>query len=129
MMLPCEVAVKILIPPVRAAVAKELVTRHGFKEADAAKLLGVSQPAVSLYLRRMRGKAINLEGDMEIRELIADFAADLAGKGLSQRDYILGFCMICRKARAKKLLCKIHKNLDPSFDVDKCEFCSGVTCP
>lgn len=124
MMLPCEVAVKILIPPTRAAIAKELITRHGFKQAEAARLLGVSQPAISLYTRRMRGKAINLEGDWEIQKMIADFADNLARRGLSQRDYILRFCEICRKARAKKLLCKMHKNLDSSFDVDNCDFCA-----
>ncbi|MCS7095835.1 MAG: hypothetical protein N3F10_06220 [Candidatus Bathyarchaeota archaeon] len=124
MMLPCEVAVKILIPPTRAAIAKELIMRHGLKQAEAARLLGVSQPAISLYNRRMRGKAINLEDDLEIRKLIVEFADNLARKSFSQRDYILRFCEICKKARAKKLLCKMHKSLDSSFDVDNCDFCA-----
>ncbi len=46
MLSPCEMAVKIVLPVVRAMVANELVSERNFNQADAAKLLGVSQPAV-----------------------------------------------------------------------------------
>jgi hypothetical protein len=123
MMLPCEIAVKTLLPPARAALAKELMARHGFKQVEAAKLLGVSQPAISLYNRKMRGKALNLEGDEEIRKLIVRFAGSLAEKSLSHKEFILRFCEICRTARAKGLLCNMHKTLDPTFEIEKCELC------
>lgn len=37
-------------------VAKELVNRYGFPEADVAERLGITQPAVSQYLHSRRGK-------------------------------------------------------------------------
>lgn len=125
MLLPCEVAVKSLLPPTRAALAKELTAKHGFKQVEAAKLLGVSQPAISLYNRKMRGKALNLEKDREIKKLIESLAGSLAGKSLSHKEFILKFCEICKVARAKGMLCQMHKNLDPSFDVEKCELCAA----
>jgi predicted transcriptional regulator len=124
MLLLCEVAVKGLLPPTRAALAKELTTRHGFKQVEVAKLLGVSQPAISLYNRKMRGKALNLEKDEEIKKLIENLADSLVEKNMSHKDFILKFCEICKAARAKGLLCQMHKTLDPSFDVEKCDLCA-----
>jgi predicted transcriptional regulator len=123
MLLPCEVAVKSLLPPVRAALAKYLMAKHGLKQMEAAKLLGVSQPAISLYNRKMRGKALDLEKDEEIRGLVEGLADSLAEGGLSHKDFTLKFCEICKAARAKGLLCAMHKVLDPAFETEKCELC------
>ncbi|MEM3873883.1 MAG: hypothetical protein QXU45_01960 [Candidatus Bathyarchaeia archaeon] len=131
MLLPCEVAVKSLLPPVRAALAKQLMAKHGLKQMEAAKLLGVSQPAISLYNKKMRGKALDLEKDKEIKSLIEELANSLAKEGLSHRDFTLKFCEICKTARAKGLLCNMHKALDPTFDIEKCGLCinPSLKCP
>ena len=123
MLVPCEVVVKCVLPPVRAMIAKELTTKYNLKQTDVAKLLGVSQPAISLYYRKIRGKAIDLEKDPEIAELIGDLAKSLAKGNLTPTDFIPKFCEICRKIRAKGLLCHIHKTLDPSIDIEKCGLC------
>ena len=126
MLVPCEVAVKCLLPSIRAMVAKELMAKHNLKQAEAAKLLGVSQPAISLYYRKMRGKAIDLENDVEVEKLMENLADSLAGGELSHKDFISKFCEICRIIRAKGLLCKMHKAFDPSIDIEKCEFCRAT---
>ncbi|PMB74030.1 hypothetical protein C0199_01670 [Candidatus Bathyarchaeota archaeon] len=126
MLLPCEVAVKSLLPPVRASLARQLMTKHGLKQIEAAKLLGVSQPAISLYNKKMRGKALDLEKDKEIKRLIEELANSLAKEGLSYKDFTLKFCEICRVTRAKGLLCNMHKALDPTFDIEKCELCMST---
>jgi len=107
-------------------IAKELKAKHKLKQTDIAKLLGVSQPAVSLYYRKIRGRTINLESDPDIRKLIENFASSLAGHGLTHKDFIPMFCEICRTIRAKGLLCKMHKVFDPSIDIEKCELCSMI---
>ncbi|MEM3617827.1 MAG: hypothetical protein QXK47_01990 [Candidatus Bathyarchaeia archaeon] len=131
MLLPCEVAVKSLLPPVRAALAKQLMAKHGLKQMEAAKLLGVSQPAISLYNKKMRGKALDLEKEEEIKRLIEELADSLAERGLSHKDFTLKFCEICKAARAKGLLCNMHKALDPTFDIEKCGLCinPSLKCP
>ncbi|MEM3608999.1 MAG: hypothetical protein QXV87_01460 [Candidatus Bathyarchaeia archaeon] len=131
MSLPCEIAVKCLLPPVRALLAKELTVKHNLKQSEAAKLLGVSQPAISLYQRRIRGKAIDLEKDQEIMEQIENLANALAKENLAYKDFIKTFCEICRKIRAKGLLCKMHKAMDPFVDTEKCGLCldtSSIKC-
>ena len=123
MLVPCEVAVKCLLPVVRAMLAKELTTKHNLKQADAANLLGVSQQAISLYYRKIRGKALNLEKDEEITLLVENLAESLSKDKLTHKEFIPKFCKICKTIRAKGLLCKMHKAFDPSVNISECELC------
>jgi predicted transcriptional regulator len=104
-------------------IAKELVNTHGLKQAEAAEILGVSQPAISLYYRKMRGKAINLEKEHEVTGLVKDLAALMVKDEISRKEFIQKFCEICRIIRAKGLLCEMHKTLDSSVDIEKCGLC------
>jgi len=123
MSMPCEVSVKCVLPAVRAMLAKELVKTKRMKQADVAHILKVSQPAVSLYTRRIRGTAISLENDKDISKLVRNFAASMSKNSLSSRDTILKYCEICKTIRAKGLLCKLHKAFDASIDIETCELC------
>jgi predicted transcriptional regulator len=108
-------------------IAKQLMTKYGLKQAETAQLLGVSQPAISLYYRKIRGKAINLDDDGEIKGSIEELARRLSQRNLSNVEFISAFCDICRKMRAKRLLCEAHKTLDPSIDLENCEHCTSTT--
>ncbi len=125
MLAPCEIAVKCALPAVRAMIAKQLLTKNNLKQAEAAELLGVSQPAISLYSRKIRGKAINLERDQDVKVLVERLANTIAEKNLPRKEFIVKFCEICRTIRAKGLLCKMHKNFEPSIEKD-CELCSAM---
>jgi predicted transcriptional regulator len=123
MSVPCEVAVKCVLPVIRAMIAKELTTKHQLKQREAADLLGVSQPAISLYYRKIRGKAIDLEKDTDVRDSVENAAKSLVREELSRTDLIVTYCGICRTIRAKGLLCQLHKAFDPAIDIEKCELC------
>ncbi len=131
MSVPCEIAVKCVLPVVRAMIAKQLTIEHKLKQMDIAKLLGVSQPAVSLYHRNMRGKAIDVEDDRDVRVLVVHAAESLVLGEISHKELIQIYCEICRAIRAKGLLCGLHKAFDPEIDIEKCELCrvsSSVGC-
>ena len=132
MLVPCEVAVKCVLPAVRAMMAKQLMAKHGLNQEQAAKLLGLSQPAISLYNRRMRGKAIDIGRDAEITKLVESLATSLAESDMSHKEFIPRFCEICRTIRAKGLLCQMHKTFDPSINIEECELCMSIDslrCP
>jgi len=114
---------KCLLPSIRAAVALRLLRNYNLTQLEAAKLLGISQPAISLYSRKIRGKAISLENDQEIVTLIDNLANAISNRNLTCADLIRSFCLICRTVRAKGLLCQIHKNLDPKLAAENCELC------
>ena len=128
MLTPCEVSVKCVLPVVRAMIAKELVTEHRFRQLDAANVLGVSQSSVSLYSRKIRGRALDLKEEKDILATINNLAASLAKGGMSYEVFIVRLCEVCRVIRSKGLMCKLHRNFDPNVDIEECDMCSVSDC-
>jgi predicted transcriptional regulator len=126
MLAPCEIAVRCGLPAIRAMIAKELMAKYELKQAEVARLLGVSQPAISLYYRKIRGRAINLDDDGQLKGSIEELAKRLAEQNLSHTEFISAFCCVCRKMRAKGLVCEMHKTFDPSIDVENCRLCKST---
>jgi predicted transcriptional regulator len=124
---PCEVAVKCVLPVVRAMVAKELIIKYQLKQTEVAGILRVSQPAISLYRRKLRGKAINLESEKDVQKQVTNLAHALAENKLSRQDLTPKYCEICKTIRAKGLLCELHKAFDPTINIDACELCRPST--
>lgn len=56
MLLPAEIESKTLIPALRAILAKKLAEVHNIREDEISKMLGVTQAAVSNYIRGTRGE-------------------------------------------------------------------------
>lgn len=127
MLIPCEIAVKCVLPSIRAEIAKELTTKHGLKQVEAAKLLGVSQSAISLYQKRIRGRSLDLEEDEEVMALIGKMAETLLRGEGDLKDFIVMFCDICRIIRSKGMMCKLHKRMDPSIDIEECDLCTLIS--
>lgn len=123
MSVPCEVAVKCVLPVVRAMVAKELMGKYRLKQTQVAEILRVSQPAISLYCRKIRGRAIDLENDEDVGKQVRSVAEALAERGLARRDLIPKYCEICKTVRAKGLLCELHKAFDPTINIETCKLC------
>ncbi|MCS7102481.1 MAG: helix-turn-helix domain-containing protein [Candidatus Korarchaeum sp.] len=100
---PCEIIVRTLIPSVRAAITRELVEKHGLKQVEVAKLLGVTQAAVSQYVRGARGGVFNLSCDDDISSVIRRIAEGLAGGSLSWLDASTLTCEVCYLVRRRGL--------------------------
>jgi len=130
MLTPCEVAVKCALPSIRAMIATELTNKYNLKQAEAAKLLDISQPAISLYQKKLRGTALNLENDPDITALVTKHADYLVKGAVTHKEKLLSFCGICKTLRAKGFLCKIHKAFEPTINIETCGFCQTTNqCP
>jgi predicted transcriptional regulator len=60
LIVPCEVAVRSVVPAIKALIATELVEKHGLKHGEVVEILGISQSAVSRYTSRTRGHTIRI---------------------------------------------------------------------
>src|SRR4030067_2686342 len=129
MSVPCEVAVKCVLPVVRAMAAQQLMKIHHLKQVQAAQLLKVSQPAISHYCRKIRGKAIDLENDKEVNNLIEDMTESLAKDRLTRKELTQTICRICRTVRAKGLLCELHGKFDKTINIEECGICKAADAP
>ncbi|MCD6092684.1 MAG: helix-turn-helix domain-containing protein [Candidatus Aenigmarchaeota archaeon] len=92
--LRCEYIAKLL-PSIRAMIAKELVM-NGLTQEDAARILGVSQGAISQYVRRLRGKKIV---DSDISKAVKDLCKRIVNEGIDVNE---GICNMCKQLRDSK---------------------------
>jgi len=92
----CEIAAKTIIPALRALLALTLIEKYNMTQIEAARRLGISQPAISYYVHSKRGKtAISmLKDNEEVMKLIEKAAKDIyEGKNMNAALYL---CTICR---------------------------------
>jgi len=123
MILPEELASKSVIPAIRALVVKRLVEEHGMTQQEAAKLLGVTQPAVSKYLHEKRGAAIKLNGIKEIDKATGEIAKLVSSQKVPQIEVMSKIEAACEYIRRNRYMCDLHKKLEPSMDVNSCHVC------
>jgi len=120
----CELAVKAIVPTVRAMLAKELTSGHMMKQQEVATALGLTQSAISQYLRNVRGTALDLQGVQSIEAVIKEMAQAISD-GSASFSYINGkYCEVCRQVRETRLLCNLHKKVDPDFEIEGCSSCT-----
>ncbi len=77
MLLPSEIEARSLIPAIRSLLARKLTTEYDLKEEIVAKVLGVTQAAVSNYIRGTRGDTqlmLRLSSTPNIMVMIEDIA-------------------------------------------------------
>ena len=118
----CEIVAQTVLPTIRALVAKELIEKYNFTQQQAASKLGLTQSAISQYLRNLRGSKIKiLEDDKKISKEIEEFAGRIASGELNSSNTLVPFCNICKSIRKSKILCKIHKKVFP--ELKECNIC------
>ena len=127
MLLPCEVAVRSLVPVIRSAVARELTQTYGLKQKDVAHLLGVTQTAVSKYTRHVRGTVFKIEEVKEVQPKSREIVVSLANGRMSKYELVAKFCLVCEIVRRKGLMCELCKLSDPSVNVQQCFVCHSNT--
>jgi predicted transcriptional regulator len=120
---PCEVAVKSVIPAVKALLAKELLEKHSMKQHQVAQILGMSQSAVSKYNKKVRGHVIEIEEIEEIQVPIRNMVALLVNRKDQRTEFLKLFCQTCIIIRKKGLMCKFCQKTDPTIEIENCNIC------
>ncbi|MGQ9506763.1 MAG: transcriptional regulator [Candidatus Bathycorpusculaceae bacterium] len=123
MIIPCEIAVKSVIPAVKALIAKQLVEKHGLKQEKVAELLGISQSAVSKYTRKVRGYAIKIDSIEEIEPLIEKMVCLLENGTCHRRQFLKIFCQTCMVVRKTGIMCQLCQKTEPKITLQECDFC------
>jgi len=123
LIIPCEIAVKSVIPAIKALMAKELVEKRGLRQDEVAEILGISQSAVSKYTRKIRGYLIKVD-DIEEIEPIIDKMIGLLASGTDQRaEFLRFFCRTCMAIRKRRLMCQFCQKADPKVKIEECDLC------
>jgi uncharacterized protein len=129
MLLPSEIEAKSLIPAVRAILAKKLIGEYSLKEEDVAKDLGITQAAVSNYVRGTRGDIeliSKLESVREVMRMIDDIANDLSTNKAYTPSTLAKFVGLCNYMRYTLIICDVHHSIESNIDEQICEQCRGT---
>lgn len=125
MLLPCEVAVKSVIPAIRSAIARELTQNYGLKQKKVAELLGVTQTAISKYTSHCRGAIFEVTEVDGVEPIFNKTVLLLANEEMNKYELVEKLCTVCNIIRKSGLMCILCKVSDPNIDNSQCISC----CP
>ncbi|MCE4601485.1 MAG: transcriptional regulator [Desulfurococcales archaeon] len=113
--LPCEYAGKIVIPSIRAVIAKTLVEEYNYSRYRAAKLLGLTPAAVTYYLNGERGRKLieNISVQRDLMNIIREISEMIAkNDGINTREayvkYRESICKICSRVNIYAQMAGCH---------------------
>ena len=108
-------------------MARTIVEKHGMKEKQVAKLLGLSQSAISRYTTKDRGNTIILENVPEVQTLIDKMITLLLhGKPNQTTEILELLCQTCKVIREKGLMCELCQKKTRENIAELCAFCRST---
>jgi len=129
MLLPSEIETRTLIPALRAILAKKLMETYNIQEEDISKMLGVTQAAISNYIRGTRGNPeliIKLLSIKEVSEMIDEITSNLSTNMAYTPASLSKFIGLCNYIKSSLLICDIHHNLESNIDEAVCKECENM---
>ena len=129
MLLPAEIESKSLIPALRAILAKDLANKHNIREDEISKMLGVTQAAISNYIRGTRGDPKLIEKlleDKQVAEMLDDISDSLSSDKAYTPSNLSKFIGLCNYIKSSLLICDIHHNLETDIDDEVCKECENM---
>jgi predicted transcriptional regulator len=129
MLLPSEIESKLLIPAVRAILSKEMVIEKGLKEEEVARMLGITQAAVSNYLRGTRGDnelIAKLMSLSEIMSMIKEISNDLSTNRAYTAKTLSKVSALINYMRYSLTIFDAHHSLERNIDEKVCEQCKII---
>ncbi len=108
MKIPCELIVWYVLPSIRRELAKDLVDKYHMTQAEVARKFGVTDAAISQYLKSKRGtnKELESSGKYEEFKVEVDKAAQRIVDG---SDIVTETCRICEMVKKSGMLVKVYE--------------------
>ena len=114
--MPQEIEVWYLIPALRKELAKILISDFDMSQRKVSQALGITESAVSQYLKSKRGSEMKFAKD-EMNE-IKEAAKKIVEKGNANEELY----KLCIVFRGSENLCNFHKKQDCSI-AKNCDLC------
>ena len=117
--MPQEIEVRYILPAIRRELAKILIKENNLSQKEAAKLLGLTEAAVSQYQHSKRATEVVFSEDI-INEIRKSAAKVLSGRNSKQR--LMGeMYRISSLTKVRKVLCELHRS--QSKELSTCNVC------
>lgn len=127
MKIPCEVIVWYVLPIVRREVADELVSVHHMSQAQVARKFGVTDAAISQYLKKKRGDCLIIENSSKFPEFITKVRESAGSIAEGKSTFEEEMCKICHIVKEIGLMEEIYQQQYGTKAVSCCYMCGNVT--
>ncbi|MFX1252617.1 MAG: transcriptional regulator [Promethearchaeota archaeon] len=114
-----ELVARYLIPAIKREISEELTIR-GYRPAEIARILHVTPAAITQYLNQKRAQRVNFP--LSIKRVIRQ-SVDLLLQSESATLLRQELNKIIEASRRERILCDLHKELDPWTPEDCCSMC------
>lgn len=117
--LPQEIEVWYVLPALRREFAKSLINDYGLSQKAAASMLGLTESAISQYLKSKRAKEVVFKPEVlnEIKKAAGNMTRK---KQLAPMEFV----RVSQLTSVKKVICEMHQGSVLHFDAN-CELCFG----
>ena len=115
--MPQEIEVWYLIPALRREFTRMFIRDYGLTQKQTAEILGITEAAVSQYLRLKRANHISFSKKESAQ--IKNSADEIME---NPETLIKNLYNLCVSLRESKVICKLHKSHDKSIPND-CDVC------
>ncbi|HKZ59714.1 MAG TPA: thiamine-phosphate synthase family protein [Candidatus Thermoplasmatota archaeon] len=119
---PEDVVARRVLPTLRAMVAVELSGR-GLSEREVAERMGLTQAAVSKYLRGRGRREPAVAGAPAFKALAARLGKGLGGRTMSTAEALGDILAVLRGEEDRGLVCQMHEEEVPSLRGLGCDLC------
>ena len=117
--MPQEIEVRYILPAIRRELARIFIKEHRLSQKEAAKMLGLTEAAISQYQHSKRAKEV-VFSDAVVSEIRKSADKILANKDNKQR--LIGeIYRISNLTKVRQVLCDIHRA--QSKDLENCNVC------
>jgi len=117
--MPQEIEIRYILPAIRRELAKTLIEEHNLSQKEVAKILGLTEAAISQYQHSKRASHVVFSGNI-ISEVKSSAKKILADKTSRQR-LIAEIYRISNLATVRQILCDIHRS--QSKELENCTIC------
>jgi len=116
--MPQEIEVRYILPAIRRELARIFIEEHKFSQKETAKILGLTEAAISQYQHSKRAKEV-VFSDAVTDEIRKSAERILAEK--SKQRLIAEMYRISNLTTVRQILCDIHRA--QSKDLESCNVC------
>jgi predicted fused transcriptional regulator/phosphomethylpyrimidine kinase/predicted transcriptional regulator len=118
----CEIVPFVFLTPLRRALARELAN-IGFVQTEIARVLGVSQPVVSSYLRTSATQLSPLISRPTFEKIVSDLVSRIKNESITPIEMMETICQECQTFRTVGPLCDIHRKKNTIDFPPDCNLC------
>lgn len=109
MKIPCELVVWHVLPVIRREVARELVKTHGMQQSEVAKKFGLTDAAISQYIKKKRGDNQFLESSPYYETFQKEVTVSAERIINGESDFAAEMCRICMAMKTTGMLAAMYK--------------------